>query len=302
MRIYASEYLKTFLTFITIIMSEFIITFRESIEVVMIIGIIRWCLERRWYTNFKFTILLSIGYSLLASVVFAWILYVLKEYANLSGYDALFEGTVMIITSVLLLQMMHWIHRGSYSVMWLNQWWKKPWCVICPLTTDESAPKSRQTIKTILETLTQSVNIKNWSKGITLLVFFAVRREGVETVLMLFSAWTSNGLFSWWGFFWWIVVGCLAGYCIYGLEKRLPLKLFFTITSLILLLFAAYMMGSGLFELGEFMIDNYSFAEHNLFTSHYTKISAWTIVILVGLWIMYGNYLSSKSLVSPKSS
>jgi len=84
------------------------------------------------------------------------------------------------------------------------------------------------------------------------LSFTVVYREGFETVLfyqaLLFDAGASS---VWLGFFIGSVIIIGVAYAILKLSKRLPLKPFFTVTGLLLMLLAFNFMGSGIRELQE---------------------------------------------------
>jgi high-affinity iron transporter len=83
-------------------------------------------------------------------------------------------------------------------------------------------------------------------------VFLGVAREGVETALFLFSSVEgTNGLISLVA----AIIGAVAavglGYLFYRGSHRLNLRAFFTATSALLLVFAGYLLASGLHELSE---------------------------------------------------
>jgi high-affinity iron transporter len=87
---------------------------------------------------------------------------------------------------------------------------------------------------------------------LALVVFIGVAREGVETALFLFSAVEgSSPIVS-------LVASLLGGaaavglgYLFYRGSHRLNLRTFFTATSVLLLLFAGYLLAFGLHELAE---------------------------------------------------
>ena len=87
--------------------------------------------------------------------------------------------------------------------------------------------------------------------GLFLLVFVAVLREGIETVIFLGAASfisTSNNLF---GALAGIVAAIFLGYAIFVGSMKINLKKFFNITSILLILFAAGLVAHGIHEFEE---------------------------------------------------
>jgi high-affinity iron transporter len=88
--------------------------------------------------------------------------------------------------------------------------------------------------------------------GVAALAFIAVFREGVETALFLSAAAFANPTAApLAGALLGLALAALAGYLVYNSSARLNLRLFFSATSLLLLLFAAGLMAHGVHELQE---------------------------------------------------
>jgi high-affinity iron transporter len=109
-----------------------------------------------------------------------------------------------------------------------------------------------RTIRKELEGRVQAALATGSSLALATVAFVGVAREGLETSLFLFSS-TEGGksAFS-------IVAGLVGlalavglGYAFYRGSSRLDLRKFFTLTSALLLLFAGYLLASGLHELAE---------------------------------------------------
>ena len=84
-----------------------------------------------------------------------------------------------------------------------------------------------------------------------LLVFFAVLREGVETVIYLDAArYVSEGT-QLYGAILGIVAAVILGYLLFVASVKISLKKYFTVTSVLLLLFAAGLVSHGVHELQE---------------------------------------------------
>jgi high-affinity iron transporter len=86
--------------------------------------------------------------------------------------------------------------------------------------------------------------------GLFLLVFVSVLREGIETVIFLGAASLAAGS-SLFGALAGVLSAGLLGYLIFAGSKRLELKNFFTVTSILLILFGAGLVAQGMHELQE---------------------------------------------------
>jgi high-affinity iron transporter len=89
--------------------------------------------------------------------------------------------------------------------------------------------------------------------GIFLLIFFAILREGFETVMFLIGGFMQTGTFSYTGFILGAVLACLIGYLIFRQGKHIDLKPFFAATTFCLVLFAAGMNAYGTHEVESFL-------------------------------------------------
>jgi high-affinity iron transporter len=99
----------------------------------------------------------------------------------------------------------------------------------------------------------QSVLTSGSSFALVTLAFVVVVREGIETVLFLFSATRvaeSAMLFIMGGFLG-LGIAIAIGYSIYKGSSRLNLRTFFNVTSMVLIVFAAGLLAHGIHELQE---------------------------------------------------
>jgi len=82
-------------------------------------------------------------------------------------------------------------------------------------------------------------------------VFLSVVREGVESVIFLGATRFGTGAGSLWGALAGLAAASLLGFLLFRGAVRVRLGLFFTVTNLLLLLFAAGLVAHGLHELVE---------------------------------------------------
>jgi high-affinity iron transporter len=199
--------------------ANFFITFRETLEAVLVVGIILAYLDRTGQKNFIKSVWWGVAWGIVGSIIAA-ILFTLF-FGGLSGRtEEIFEGIVMIFAACLLTWMIIWMMKQEH--------------VIRDIETKASLEIS-----------------KRQSFGIALLAGVAVFREGVETVIFLSaSSFVTEG-FYFWGAAIGVVVAIALGYVFFlGIEK-IKIKPFFIVTSIILILFAAGLVAHGVHEFQE---------------------------------------------------
>ena len=199
--------------------ASLIIALRETLEAALIIGIIIGYLNRTGQARHKKTVWLAAVLAIIASLVGAWLFKVLA--GGFTGRaEEIFEGLTMLIGSVLLTTMILWM---------MNQ--KK---------------MSQQLQERVAEQV-----IKPQDLGLFFLVFISILREGIETVIFLGSASLvaqDNNLI---GAVLGLVIAVILGYAVFTGLMKAKLKMFFNITSLLLILFAAGLVAHGIHEFEE---------------------------------------------------
>ncbi len=198
---------------------SFLITLREGLEAALIIGIILAYLartdNRQAFKAVWIGTSLAILTSLIAGVTF-WRLSV--EFSGRA--EEIFEGLAMFVAVGVLTWMIFWMRKQSID------------------------------IKAHLHTQLQSVLTSGSSLGLVLLAFAVVVREGIETVLFLFAATrgVESPVLSTIGGFAGLAIAIVIGYSIYKGSSKLNLRTFFNATSLVLIVFAAGLLGHGIHE------------------------------------------------------
>jgi high-affinity iron transporter len=199
--------------------STFVITFRESLEAALVIGIVLAYLVRTGKERYNNVVYLGAVSAVVASAAGAIVFSALA--GGLTGAaEQLFEGTAMLIASVLITYMTFWMLRQ----------------------------------KRISEELREKVDKEIDSKGkagLFSLVFISVFREGVETVIFLGAASFMTGENSLLGAFLGIVSAIVLGYALFVWGKKINIKIFFSVTSTLLILFAAGMVAHSVHEFQE---------------------------------------------------
>lgn len=199
-------------------MTDFIITFRETLEASLIIGIILAYLSQTNRKVYNHIIYLAVFGAVIASLATAWLFNTFL--GGFSGFaEEVFEGVAMLIASIMV----------STIVLWMM--------------------KQTNHVKEVQSQVDHHLSISQ-EFGLFVLVFLSVFREGVETVIFL-TASSLNGqnnlALAGLG-----VVGAVAiGIMIFKLGIRVSLKPFFLITSSFLILFGAGLFAHGVHELQE---------------------------------------------------
>lgn len=202
-------------------MGAAVVMLREGFEASLIVGIVLAFLNRTGRRDGFWPVWIGAGAALLLAAGVGALLFAIG--AELEGTsEALFEGSAMLVAAVLLTWMIFWMRRQA------------------------------RTIRKELETQVESALASGSAFALAAVAFVGVLREGVETALFLFGTVEgSNKLVESVGAVIGLTVAVMLGYLFYKGASRLDLRRFFTITSGLLLVFAAYLLVSGLHELAE---------------------------------------------------
>ena len=202
-------------------MSEFLIMFREVLEGVLVVGILYTFIVKTGKLHLKKSITNGIVASFVATAIFAVIFQI--TYGGFEGKQAaLFEGTTMLIAAFLLSTMIIWMGRNKNVAASLE--------------------------KEASDIIDQD---KNVSLGLFALTFFAIFREGVEVVLFMYAILIQSDGLSIGGSILGSLVALMIGYSIFIQGKKVPLKKFFNVTSILLIFVCAGLVAYGVHEFEE---------------------------------------------------
>lgn len=199
-------------------LSALVIAMREGIEMALVVGILLAYLTQVGARAAHRWVWLGVGSAVLVSLGALGLLNVLD--AELEGQgELLFEGTTMVLAAIFLTWMIFWMLRNSRH------------------------------LKGELQRSVQGVLDRGgMAWGILLLAFFAVVREGVELALLLFAAPGEGKLL---GSVIGLAVAVGVGVLIYAFGRRIDLRTFFKVTTIILVLFAAGLVAHAAHEFAE---------------------------------------------------
>ncbi|MFQ5405534.1 MAG: FTR1 family protein [Candidatus Micrarchaeia archaeon] len=196
-----------------------LITFRETLEAALVIGIILAFLEKT--RNFKYNKHVYLGAaggivaSLVLGVLFGDISKVLR------GVSAeLFEGGVLLFAAVLLTWMILWMFKQTH-------------------------------IRQEIEGKVKVELDEGHAVGLMAFVFVSVFREGIETVVFLNAAAFAAEGASLTGAVAGIAAAVILAFLLFETAMRIDLKFFFNATSILLVLFAAGLVSHAVHEFEE---------------------------------------------------
>jgi len=199
--------------------ASFVITFREVLEAALVVGIVLGYLARIGQRRYNRWVYLGLLAAIAASLVGAWLFNALA--GGFTGRaEQIFEGVTMLTGALLLTTMILWMMHQQHIAGELQ---------------DKVAAQVTEANKL----------------GLLSLVFIAVLREGVETVIFLGAASLASSETSLPGALAGIAAAAILGYGIFASAMKVNLKTFFGVTSVVLILFAAGLVGAGVHELQE---------------------------------------------------
>ena len=199
-------------------MAELIIVFREVLEATLIVGILYTFLKQTNQEESLARLWQGVLVALAASIVGSFLF---QQFAG--GFTGqagkLFEGVVMIVAAGVL----------GTVIVWMA--------------------KNKNIAEEIKGKAEQALSSNKVGLGIFLLAFISVFREGIETILFLYCVMMKQGGLSISLSLMGAAMGIGAGYLIFVQGKKVPLKTFFNVSSILLIFVASGMFAYGIHEL-----------------------------------------------------
>lgn len=198
-----------------------LVMLREGFEASLIVGIVLAFLDRTGRREGFWPVWVGAAGAIAISVAVGGVLFGVG--AELEGRaEELFEGSTMLLAAGLLTWMIFWMRKQA------------------------------RTIRAHLEQQVEHALATGSAVALALVAFVGVLREGIETAFFLFGTVEgSNALVASASAAVGLAAAVLLGYGFYKGAARLNLRRFFTVTSVLLLLFAGWLLAEGLHELEE---------------------------------------------------
>lgn len=201
--------------------SALLISLREGLEAALIVGIILGYLGKvgdRKSTTYAWA---GVAVAAALSTILAIAMRVVGAELE-TPLEQIFEGTTMLFAVAILTWMLFWMRYQS------------------------------RTLKSDLELQVRSALSSKQDWGIFAIAFLSVFREGVELALFLAAnAFAADSTTTLIGALTGLAIAAAAGVLIYLYAVRLNLNLFFNVTSILLIIFAAGMFAHGIHEYQE---------------------------------------------------
>jgi high-affinity iron transporter len=202
-------------------MGAFVVTLREGFEASLIVGLIFAYLVKTGQREHIRIVWLGTASAAVAGAFIGAILFL--AVGELEGLaEQLYEGTAMLIAAGVLTWMVFWMRRQA------------------------------RTLAGHLRAQVSEAIRSGSAAALAMVAFVAVGREGVETALFLFAATKEAGAAT-------TVIGGIVGLAgavglgvlLYRGAIAIDLRKFFTVTGMLVIVLAAYLLFSGMHEFGE---------------------------------------------------
>jgi high-affinity iron transporter len=198
-----------------------LLAFREGLEAALILGIVVGVLNKMGQSSRTRAVWLGAGLAGALSVIGGIAFYSLGV-AFEGAAEEIFEGFAMLLAAGVLTWMIFWMARQGGNV------------------------------KAELEQDVREASSGNSDRPLFALAFLAVLREGIELALFLTAAsFTTTATVTLIGGIVGLLLAALAGWLLFATTARLNLRVFFRVTSFLLILFAAGLVAHGVHEFNE---------------------------------------------------
>lgn len=208
-------------------LESFLVTSRETLEASLVVGIVLAYLNRTNNQSYRRTVYYGVGFGILASILSAFVFTIFA-----GGFEGkaeqIFEGATMLIGAFLLTTMIFWMMQQKHIAKEI----------------EGNVEKHLMTAEPLFSHL-----------GIFMLIFIAVIREGIETVIFLNAINYASGI-NFLGGSLGVIAAIIVGYLFFISAKKINLKKLFNISSILLILFAAGLVAHGMHEFEEAKIVN----------------------------------------------
>ena len=203
-------------------LESFLVTSRETLEASLVVGIVLAYLNRTNNKNYRKTVYYGIIFGIIASIIAAFI-FTLFAGGFVGKAEQIFEGATMIIGAFLLTTMILWMMQQRHISQEIEEKVERHLINTQPFFSHA---------------------------GIFMLIFIAIIREGVETVIFLNAINYASGI-NFIGGSLGIFAAVVVGYLFFVGTKKINLKKLFGFSSILLILFAAGLVARSFHEFEE---------------------------------------------------
>ena len=196
------------------ILPTFVVTLREGFEASLVVGIVLACLKKVEQTQLNRWVYQGIGGGIVASIMVGFLLGGILQGVNTyeTPYTPVIKECLAALFGLVAVSMLSWM------LIWMTQQGKS-------LKADVE-----QGIQTAL------ITEEGAGKGIFLLVFIAVLREGFETVLFIIAKFQDSWKIPSIGAITGLTTAAILGFLLFKLGVKINIRLFFKVMGIFLLL------------------------------------------------------------------
>ncbi len=198
--------------------AEFIVMFREGLEVAFVIGLILAYLHKTNNSIYEKHVWVGVSAGLVISIALAFAFQFIE--GGFSQHEELFEGIFMIATALLV----------SWLILWII--------------------KQRKVVEHLHKDIQKKLDKKE-TFGIFLLSLSATLREGVEAVLFMAGISVNTGDLSLFAGFLGLAASVIVGILVFEYSMKFNIGTFFKASTFVLVLLAAGLFSQGVHELQE---------------------------------------------------
>ena len=201
---------------------SFLVTSRETLEASLVVGIVLAYLNRTNNQSYKKSVYYGIIFGVIASIIAAFSFTIVA--GDFEGKaEQIFEGTTMIIGSFMITTMILWMMRQKHISKEI----------------ESRVEKHLMSEKPLFSHI-----------GIFMLIFVAIIREGIETVIFLNAVNYASGINFIAGSLG-IIAAIGVGYLFFLSVRKINLKRLFNLSSILLILISAGLVAHGIHEFEE---------------------------------------------------
>lgn len=203
------------------VLFSFLVTLREGFEISLVVAIVLGYLARTGNRRHFRAIWLGTGAAVALTAAIVVVLQLTTSELSGAAQEA-FEGATMLAAVVVLTWMVFWMRRQAAGI--------------------------GRELRSQVDVAVAGGSVL----ALAGLAFSAVMREGVETALFLFAGSTASrgsSLLFWGGGAAGFALAALLGYGVYRGSHRLPIRQFFTVTGVVVLVIGAGLLSNGIASL-----------------------------------------------------
>jgi high-affinity iron transporter len=198
----------------TAALPTFVVTLREGFEAALVVGIVLACLNKAQQTQLNRWVYQGIAGGIVASVMVGFLLGGVLQGVDYyqTPYTPLIKEILTALFGLIAITMLSWM------LLWMTQ----------------QAKSMKAEVEGVIKTaLTQNVGA---GKGVFLLVFIAVLREGFETVLFILAQFEQGWLVPGLGAIAGLLMATVLGLLLFQWGVKINIRLFFQVMGILLLL------------------------------------------------------------------